>query len=106
MTWPTWIRIINIVALLAGIPSIWPYGYYTLLRIITSVVCGILAYTAMKTNNKPSSVILWVTVFIYNPIVPLHLGKEIWIIVNLATVALLAISFKYLRSEEVAQTLK
>jgi hypothetical protein len=102
--WPFWMRVIGIVVLLGAIPSIWPYGYYTLTRIFISIISGALAYSAHKKRNQ-----FWKTTFIlitilYNPIVPIYLNKEIWIVINLLTVIIFGISLKLFKSKDVVKS--
>jgi hypothetical protein len=66
-----------------------PYGYYGLLRVL---VCGVCLYLAAKEGDGGSG---WVWILggcalLYNPIFKFHLGREIWAVVNIATIALLA----------------
>jgi hypothetical protein len=68
------------VALFDGLP----YGFFTLLRF---VVCAVGIYTAYKIyENENDS--LWVWVFggiavLFNPIIPIHLERETWWIIDL-----------------------
>jgi len=68
-----------------------PYGFYTLLRLvvcITGVYLGWLAYQKQKWG--------WFTVFallalLFNPLVVVHLERELWVVIDLiAGVILLA----------------
>ena len=79
--------------LLALLPL--PYAYYMLLRI---GMCGVFAYFAFLSYQSKQEGLTWVlgiTAAVYNPFVPLHLGREVWSIINLATIGLLF----YLRSK-------
>jgi Family of unknown function (DUF6804) len=63
-----------------------PYGYYQLLRVY--VFCT-SAYLAVQQNKSKSDIWFWGLVacaLTYNPIIKLSLGREIWPIVNVATV--------------------
>jgi hypothetical protein len=66
-----------------------PYGYYFLSRLVV-FVCAI--YFAMQLNDQSDTTWVWIFGFLallYNPFIPIHLGsKGLWIIVNIATVAL------------------
>ena len=76
-----------IAVLLALLPL--PYGYYQLLRVLLG---GVFAYAAMNSWKALPDGLIWVMVgftFIYNPLFPLHLGREIWTIVNLGTAGFL-----------------
>ena len=71
---------------LALIPSM-PYGYYPLMR---WAVCAACVWLALHANRTGAETWVWVWgVFagIYNPIVPVHATREIWSVVNLATIA-------------------
>jgi hypothetical protein len=66
-----------------------PYGYYSLLRFL---MCGVCLYLAVQEGNSESG---WVWILggcalLYNPLFKIHLGREVWSIVNVATIALLA----------------
>ena len=66
-----------------------PYAYYMLLRVAMCGVFAYLAYTASQSNEQGLAWVLGITAAIYNPFAPLHLGREVWTVVNLATIALL-----------------
>ena len=77
--------ILLVVALLP-----WPYGYYQLLRLAVCVVSAWIAYEQWKHDDAFSG---WVVAFggvalLYNPVMPIHLSREIWSVLNLATAAL------------------
>lgn len=72
-----------------------PYAYYMLLRVGMCGVFAYLAYTASQSNEQGLAWALGITAAIYNPFVPLHLGREVWSIINLATIGVLF----YLRSK-------
>ena len=60
----------------------WPYGYYEFLRL---VVTGISLYAAFGLLEK-GTVNFWIMLFIallFNPLIPIHLSKEIWILINI-----------------------
>lgn len=78
--------VICIVALALGLFAL-PIGYYSLLRWF---ICGTAIFIAIKLNNKEkTSFTFWsycLVALVYNPIAPLHLGKDFWSIVNIATI--------------------
>jgi hypothetical protein len=66
-----------------------PYGYYILLRF---VLCGIMAYLAFRAMERDSLSWTWalgIGAVIYNPIIRVHLNREIWSVVNVATIIVL-----------------
>lgn len=69
--------------LLAILP--WPYGFYNLLRLAVCAVSAWLAYEQWKHDNAASGwmVALSAVALLYNPVIPIHLTREIWIVLNL-----------------------
>jgi hypothetical protein len=77
-----------------------PYGYYTLLR---WVVCGVAAYAATQAlgMNKLS----WVWTFgivavLFNPLVPVHLNRELWAVIDVGVAILMLLSLHTLAKHE------
>jgi len=60
-----------------------PYGYYTLLRI---VACAVFIWAALISYEKnKESVLPWIFIIIailFNPIIKIHLQKEVWAVVD------------------------
>lgn len=71
--------------LLLAIPSMWPYGYYQLLRWIVSLTVIFNAYGTYKLNSRGWTVVMIIVAIIFNPIAPLALTKGMWILIDLAT---------------------
>ena len=68
----------------------WPYGYYNLLRL---TVCGVSAWIAYEQWRQDDAVSGWVVAFgaaalLYNPVLPIHLTRGIWSVLNVVTAAL------------------
>lgn len=90
-------QIIGVAMLAWALAPINPYGYYVLLRI---VVCGIFVYLAVKAHGLNKTGWAWglgITAVIYNPLLRVHLNRDIWSLVNLATIVLLVITVWALR---------
>ena len=67
-------------------------GYYMLLRLFTSGVC---LYSAVKFKTEWAKWIFGGLTVLYNPVLPVHLGdKEIWDVINIATVIYMWIALK------------
>ena len=66
-----------------------PYAYYMLLRVGMCGILAYLAYTASQSNQQSLTWILGIAAVIYNPFAPLHLGREVWTVINLATIGLM-----------------
>jgi len=74
---------IAILMLLLAIPSgMWPYGYYVLLRwIITGIALFILSI-ANKLQRKGWVWLMSSIAILFNPLIPIHLDKETWVIID------------------------
>jgi uncharacterized protein DUF6804 len=89
---PNWDLFVSIgvpILLLIGLAPL-PYGYYTFLRIL---VCASCIYLAKKYHNRftARSIIFGLLGILYNPIIPIHLTREIWTWLNpLTCLALLS----------------
>lgn len=87
--------IVAAMLLLAVAPL--PYGYYTLLRI---VVTGALAWGAFVAYFDSRLVLPWVLglgALLFNPFIPVHLDKEIWMVIDPLTAVAVLITWWVLR---------
>lgn len=78
---------IAVLSLIALLPL--PYGYYMFLRIAVSLGSGAAIYYGFKQEKVPPWA--WAsiaTAILFNPIIPIHLTREIWMIFNIASAAL------------------
>jgi len=96
-------QVIAILMLLWALNPGNPYGYYVLLRIVICAICAFLAFRAMETGNDKWVWILGVTAVIYNPVIRIHLTREIWSVVNIATVVVFAITFGIPRKRRILE---
>ena len=67
-----------------------PYGYYVLLRWVS---CPTLAYFAFVSHESKQDSWVWffgISVLVFNPLIPLHLTREIWSVLNLVVIGALA----------------
>ena len=74
-----------------------PYGYYIFLRL---VCCGVFAYLALKATTEDRQGWAWafgLTAVLYNPVIRVHLDRETWSVINVATVGLALLSIWGLR---------
>lgn len=93
-----WIpQAIAIVMLLWALYPENPYGYYILLRIICCAVFIYLAIQAVSDEKLGWVWVLGVIAVIYNPMIPIHLTREIWTIINLVTIIIAGLSIDALR---------
>lgn len=76
-----------------------PYGYYILLRWIC---CGLFAYLAFRAVEHEKHGWVWVlgiTALVYNPLFQVHLNRELWSTINVATIAIAVISIFALKAK-------
>ena len=64
-----------------------PYDYYLLLRVAVCASSALVAYYDFKHGNE-SWIIFAIVGALFNPFVPVHLNKPIWIGIDLATAGL------------------
>lgn len=69
-----------------------PYAYYILLRWLCCAIFAYLTVEAILGGRYGWVWILGATAIIYNPFTRVHLTREIWSIVNVATIAVAIVS--------------
>ena len=67
-----------------------PYGIYTLLRIVVTLSSAFIIYNNYKkTNNvNPTIVMFSIILIVFNPMFPIRLSKEMWLPIDLITAAI------------------
>jgi membrane-bound ClpP family serine protease len=89
----SWIpQVISIIMLLVAFNPSNPYGYYTLLRIVLCASCIYLVFGSIENDKKGCAWILGIMAFIYNPIIPVHLKRDAWSVINAATIVVLVVT--------------
>jgi hypothetical protein len=76
-----------------------PYGYYSFLRI---AACGVFAYAAYVGITRKLAVLPYlygVLAILFNPLIKIHMTKEIWAVVDLGAALLLLATSKYIKTE-------
>ncbi len=70
---------VAIVTLFLAIIPIWPFGFYTLLRLL---VCGIAVYVAIKVGRDESlrkhKIPLIIIAALFNPLFPVYFVRLVW----------------------------
>ena len=74
-----------------------PHGFSLLLRVVLCASCAYLAFRAAEASKRDWVWILGIAAFVYNPVMPLRLGPEIWCVVLAITVITLFVTFWTLR---------
>jgi hypothetical protein len=67
-----------------------PYGIYTLLRIVVTLSAAFVIYDNYKKLNKVNAtiVIFSIILIVFNPLFPIRLNKELWLPIDLITAAI------------------
>lgn len=76
-----------------------PYGYYTLLRLIA---CGVFAYAAWVAYDQRNKLLPYAyaaLALIFNPIIKIHLPKDIWILIDVGAGIFLLATAKFVTDE-------
>lgn len=68
------------------------YGYYVLLRIIVTAVFGCAAYIAFSKDNSMLPWLYGLVAVVFNPFIPIHLPKEVWIPIDIVAAVFLLVS--------------
>lgn len=92
------IRYIVGVMLLLAIADL-PYGYYTLLRIIVTIVAGITAFIASEQENQIWMIMFGAIVILFNPIIPIYLDKDTWVVIDIIVAILFGVSTLTVKTE-------
>ena len=74
-----------------------PYGFYVLLR---WVVCAVAMYSALEAYGRSKKGLVWilgVMALIFNPFIPVYLGRATWRPIDLLASILLVVAIPMLR---------
>ena len=89
---------IFIIILLLNAFAYNPYSYYIFLRWAIFLVMLFNLYNYIKRMDKSFFVFVAILI-IYNPIRPVHLTREIWSVINLATIISILITIYWYLKE-------
>lgn len=94
--------VISVILLLLAIPAIWPYGYYILLRWIVALSAVFLLWLAYNLKKTFWLFSMGIVAILFNPIIPVHLDKETWVIIDFLVAILFLTSVFRLKSTKPA----
>lgn len=63
-----------------------PYGYYIIMRVVVCAEFSYLCVLAFRARETNWAWILGALAFTYNPILPLHLNRELWSVINILSI--------------------
>ncbi len=93
--------LIAIVMLLLAIPSgIWPYGYYILLRWVVTGTALFVLWTAYELKKTAWLWIMGITALLFNPIAPIHLDKDTWVVLDFIVAGIFLVSIFKIKVKE------
>jgi len=78
-----------------------PYGIYTLLRIVVTLSAAFIIYdNYKKTNNVNTTIVIFsIILIVFNPIFPIRLSKEVWLPIDLMTAVIYFYHFIKIRKQ-------
>lgn len=91
-------RIVAIVAaamLLLAIPSIWPYGYYQILRWVIAGAAVFIGYLAYQFGKKWWLGVMVAIAIVFNPIAPIYFSKEVWVVFDFIVAVVFLASLRF-----------
>lgn len=83
-----------IIMLLLALNPENPYGYYIIMRVIVCAEYSYLCVLAIRAKETNWAWILGVLAFTYNPILPLHLNRGLWSVINILSILLTIIHIR------------
>jgi len=78
------------VALLLALAP-WPYGYYQLLR-VGIFAAGIFGAVTLWRKEQGMAVALLICGLVFNPLIPMHLSRQIWSVLNVVAAVAFAVA--------------
>ena len=97
-------QLICIGMLLWALQSGNPHGYFFVLRIVLFTTGILLAIHASATIQIFWIWLLGIIAFAYNPIFPVHMSRDTWSLVNVATIIILFLTFELLAPTKKQET--
>ncbi len=84
-TFAMWVRRICAVIIMVG--ALWhmPYGYYTLVRLATTLVCAGLAVRCYSASRMAWAATVAAIALLYNPVVPIYMARTTWTTIDAVT---------------------
>ena len=94
-----WLCLASGILLLLGIPTGWPYTYYILLRWAILISSAIIAYNFYNSKLQVWALIFAGVAFLFNPIIPIYLSKQTWVILDFIGACLFFVAGFYNRNK-------
>ena len=75
-----------------------PYGYYTFLRLVVTVCAGVAGYGCWKNGRIVVAFVFGAVALLFNPVIPVHLARELWAPIDVLVAGTFAIGWYSLRT--------
>lgn len=66
-----------------------PYGFFTIVRVVTTIISLYLAYTYFTQDKKELAITFTIVAVLFQPFIKLALGREVWLVVDIVVAILL-----------------
>ena len=96
------VAVIAAVMLLIALAKL-PYGYYKLLRWVTCAAAVVVALSAHAWGKTWVAVPFGLIALLFNPLIPIHLSREIWRPIDIGAAALFLVSTVIVRPRRSAE---
>jgi len=84
-------------AFLLGALAPWPYGYFVVLRWVVGVAALMMAFRAHDVKRLWATWTFGFVTLLFNPLIPIHLTRELWAPIDLLTAVLFGVAIVGLR---------
>ena len=68
-----------------------PYGYFTIVRIVTTIMSCYLAYNYYTQSKKELAISFAIIAVLFQPLIKFTLGREMWLVVDIIVAILLIV---------------
>lgn len=75
-----------------------PYGYYMLLRLVTTIVFAWAAFISYEKSHPTMPWLYGLVALLFNPLIPIHLDKELWMVIDIGIGIFLLTTKQYIQS--------
>lgn len=83
--------ILSILFLLCLAPM--PYGFYSMIRFVAMIAFAIYAYAYYEKKNNRLAITFLSLAILFQPLLPIYLGRTLWNIVDVAVAVFLIILY-------------
>lgn len=75
----------------------WPYGFYTILRLVTCGTAIYLAWASKELNRKVWAWIMVAIALLFNPFIPIRLTRDVWMYLDMSAALVFGVSVFFIR---------